>query len=208
LRDRTIFFSAFLIVLALTSGLVLLSQIHSPQDDYFALYTLGESGKAEQYFPNDVPNILPGTQIHWFAGVYNHMGSVQLVRVEFKLLNMTMKGPDEYTNESSPYDPFFDTTRLLLSNETWLFPISWSVLNATLKTRVVTIYSIIFNNQTLTSNVQVSSLGGYNFRIVIELWIYNSSTDSFNFGWSSNGVQKIAWNQIWFNMTQVSLIPS
>lgn len=185
-----------------------LLQIHVPYDQYFALFTLGSNGQTENYFPGEKYDIFQGTRMSWFVGLYNHMGTVQLVKVVFKLLNSTIEGPDQLNNRPSNRTAFYETTRLLLSNETWVFPVVWSVLNATQSVNATAIHVLLFNNETLSENVDVEAIHGYNFRIVIELWVYDEATGNFAFAWQANGQDRSAWNQIWFNMTRVTLLPT
>jgi len=206
-----VFVAVFLISLAAFSAisyLVHVAAVPSAYDQYFALYTLGSAGLTERYFPGNVVDILPRTHMSWYVGVYNHMGTVQLVRVVFKILNGTMLGPNRLSNNTaSPRASFYETTRLLVSNETWTFPVNWSVLNATVAPNATEIHSLTFNGQVLTDNVEVEALYGFNYRIVIELWVYDGSSGNFGFGWMANGVERSAYNQIWFNMTRIGIIP-
>lgn len=208
LRDLKLFLAAFIIALALFSVITILAQVPS-YDQYLSLFTLGSAGTTENYFPNGLADILPGTQISWYVGVYNHMGTLELVRVVFKLLNSTMTGPNEVNNTASERSPFYEETRILTSNETWLMPISWSVLNATKTANFTEIHSLKFNGQTEASNetVTLEALHGYDFRMVIELWVYDEQAGNFSYVWEANGVTRSSYNQLWFNMTRLSLLP-
>lgn len=206
MRGWTLFIAVFLIALPVFYGLSIVGSLQA-YDEYFAFYTLGLGGLAERYFPSSTANILPGTALTWSVGVYNHMGILRMVKVRFKLLNLTMQGPDQVNGIPAQRDPFFEVTRLILSNETWILPVAWSVGNATIVGNFTEIHSLIFNKRVLTSNVEISALHGYNFRIVIELWVYDDTTGAFGFQWAANGDERVAWNQLWFNMTQVSLLP-
>jgi hypothetical protein len=207
LKELKIFVPVFLISLAVFSAIGYLAQVPEAYDQYFALYTLGSAGLTEHYFPRDVVDIIPGFHMSWYVGVYNHMGTVRLVRVVFKLLNLTMLGPNEANNTASRRESFYEITRLLVSNETWILPVNWSVLNATTHPNATEIHSLTFNGQVLTGNVDVEALYGYNYRIVIELWVYDDSSGNFSFAWIANGEERSAYNQIWFNMTRISLLP-
>jgi len=207
MRAWILFLAVFLIALPIFYGLNVLASIPAPFDQYFAMYTLGSNGLAENYFPGGKSDFLPGTGILWYLGVYNHMDGVRLVRVEFKILNVTMVGPNQLNAIPSQRDSFYDETRFLLSNETWVLPIAWSVSNATKDANMITIHSLVFNNDVVADNVDVSALHGYNFRIVIELWVYDEALGAFSFQWIGNGKAQVAWNQLWFNMTRISLLP-
>ncbi len=208
MRTSRLFLVIFFIALPLVTAVNLLAQIPRPYDEYFALFTLGSTGMAEHYFPKDDSNILPGEGISWFVGIYNHMSLVQLVKVKFKFLNSTMNGPDQPSKTPSLREPFYEETRLVLSNETWVFPISWSVFNASETYDGSSVHSLMFNGEILTQHVDVSATNGFNYRIVIELWVYDGATGDFSFIWNADGEERVAWNQIWFNMTRVSLLPT
>jgi len=209
LRDLKLFLAAFIITLAVFSTVTILAEVPYPYDQYLALFTLGSAGKTEHYFPKGVTDILPHDQISWYVGVYNHMGNVELVRVVFKLLNSTMRGPDLVNNTASERPPFYENTRLLLSNETWIIPTTWSVLNATATANATEIHSLTFNGEVESSSETISleALHGYNYRIVIELWVYNEGAAEFSYVWEANGVSRSSYNQLWFNMTRTSLLP-
>ena len=209
MRYIKLFLSVFLISLAIISTLDLLSKVHTPPDEFLALFTLGATRKAELYFPGDRTDILQNTRISWYVGVYNHMGSVQLVKVVFKILNSSMLGPDSLNNTAAVRAPFYEEARLLLANETWVIPVSWSVLNATRTGNTTSIHSLVFNGETLRGNVEVQADRGYNFRIVLELWVYDERAGTYSFVWLGNGEeQHAAWNQLWFNMTRIALLPA
>jgi hypothetical protein len=201
------FVAAFLISLVALSAITYLANVPYPYDQYYSLYTLGATRTAEHYFPGDDVDILLREQISWYVAVYNHMGSVQLVRILFKIMNSTMTGPDQLTNLPGQRDAFYEVTRLLDTNDTWTLPVSWSILNATVTTNATTINSILFNGEAITENVPIEALHGYNFRIVIELWVYDETSGNFTYAWTANGAERSTWNQIWFNMTRLTLIP-
>ncbi len=208
MRYRYQFLVVFLVSLMLFSALYFVSSVPRAFDEYFALYTLGLNGKVGQYFPSGNPDILPGDKLPWSIGVYNHMNSLELVQIRIKLLNLTMKGPNQLDLTSSPQPFFFEETRLLLRNETWMLPFSWSVFNATRTPNGTEIHSISLNGNPVAENTDVPAINGYNYRILIELWIYDETSDGFAFQWNSGGVGRVAWNQVWFNMTRTSIVPS
>jgi len=56
-------------------------------------------------------------------------------------------------------------------------------------------------NGTAVDMLAPTSQGGRNFRIIIELWVYNSEMDAFEFGWITGTERHAVWLQIWFNAT-------
>jgi hypothetical protein len=58
---------------------------------------------------------------------------------------------------------------------------------------------MIINDKIIHTNVQ--AVNGNNFRIVLELWVYDVSTEKLDFGYKTGEESYGSWNQIWFNTT-------
>lgn len=169
------------------------------REQFFQLYVLGSGGLAADYYPNDNPNILVGDQVHWYIGVTNFMGDVQLAEVRMKLGNQSTSPPDDVTVTPSKAPEITAFDRFLQDNETWQFPVSWSIAKAATTGNTTRITQITVGNQTI--NVNTSAQNGYNFRIMMELWALDPSSDTFQYGWTAASVHQAAWLQIWFNVT-------
>lgn len=209
LRTRKLFIVVFLVALPVFAALDILAAVPQVSFDKFnAIYTLGSAGQPWNYFPANKTDILPGVKVTWYVGVYNHMGNPELVQLRFKILNLTMQGPNQLNETPSQRDEFFEETQLLLSNETWTLPVTWAVYNATRNHNSTVINSLTFNGEITSYNVEISALYGIDFRIVIELWVYDDTTGSFLFHWTgADNVNHVTWNQLWFNMSRTSLLP-
>jgi hypothetical protein len=48
-----------------------------------------------------------------------------------------------------------------------------------------------------------SASNGYNFRLIFELWTWNTDSANFQFGWFAPVEIRVAWLQLWFNATSV-----
>ena len=170
-----------------------------PVEKFIALGLLGENGMAEHYYPSDDPNIGVGVPVKWFVYLYNHMGEAEYVALRVRLLNATVPAPNSTSCTACPAPFFIEVRRILLKNETLVFPFSWSLEEATKVGDFVRIERLNVNNVRVASNS--TALYGYNFRMIFELWIYNEDSQDFGFGWSSGGESRCVWNQIWFNVT-------
>jgi len=183
-----------------TSG-VAYSVLNPPAtEQFFAMWILGSGGLAEHYYPNDDPNLAIGSQVNWTLGVYNHMGGLQYVVLKVKLLNSTLKSPDELTNLPSDAHAVFEFSRVLLDNETWTVPFLWKILQANQIAGSLMLTRISLNGNTLTGQL-VEADSGYNFRFVFELWSYDEAANDLVFSWRTSSGQRSVWTQIWFNVT-------
>jgi uncharacterized membrane protein len=200
-RDLRLTLSVLIISTIVVSTLALAIVSPRPVQPFFSLYTLGERGNAEHYYPNDDPNLLPREILRWYVVVYNHMGNVQYVAVRVKLLNSTMSLPDDSENEPSPEPVLLEFKQLLMSNETWIMPFTWQIDGIAAEGNVMVLYGLTVNNQSIVVDPSVSARNGHNFRIILELWTYKEEAGAFSYAWSTGQKQDSVWNQIWFNVT-------
>lgn len=164
---------------------------------YFQLYILGAKGMAADYYPNSNQGILIGQNVQWYVNVQNSMGSVQLVEIRVKLGNQTIPAPDG-TNEPSSAPEVASFDRFLQDNESWTTPLYWSITYAVAISNSTIIKQMQIDNRTI--DVDASSRSGSNFRIIIELWTFNESLNTFQYGWMADTGHQTAWLQLWFNV--------
>ena len=167
------------------------------EDYFFELGLLGKEGKAEGYFPDDNSTVFIGTPMSWLIYVHNHMGSEQDVSIRVKILNSTMQAPDDREHESSPELCVLEIPISLSVDETMLVPYSWSILDGEHQNGTV-IKAVIVNSDFIDVNVEDYS---DRFRVVFELWVYDSSINEYVFGWYSKGEFYSASIYIWYNLS-------
>ena len=196
----------FIVFLVFCEALVYVATTPRPNEQFMQLYVLGPNQLAAGYYPNNNPNINIREQISWYLGVTNDMGTTQLISVRVKISNQTIEPPNDTLALESPARPIAEFVKALQSNETWLAPFVWSVTNASISGGSTRILTLQLNNETYhLSNWSASS--GYNFALIFELWTWQSNINSFEFGWNANGEHRVAWLQLWFNMTNVGPPP-
>jgi hypothetical protein len=117
-----------------------------------------------------------------------------------KLGNETTTPPNDTSNTPSSAPELTAFDRFLANNETWEFPFVWSITNATTTAGSIHILSIQINNETYQIPNWFAT-NGYDFRLILELWVWQTNTNTLTFGWNSNGGHRTAWLQVWFNMT-------
>jgi len=185
-------------------GFVYVVSLYWPryEEYFFELGLLGKEGKAEDYFPNDNSSVFLGTPMSWKIYVHNHMGGEQDVLIKVRLLNSTMKAPDDRLHEPSPYPSFVELPVSLSIDETVLIPFSFSVLDAVYDNGTV-IKAVIVNGDFIDVDVKDNSTDG--FRVVFEIWVYDESMNQYSFGWYSKDEFYSASIYMWFifNLTYV-----
>ena len=189
-----------LIATIVTSGVAYRTLNSGPAEQFFAMWILGSSGLAENYYPNNNSTLVQGKQLNWTLGVYNHMGDLEYVVVRVKLLNSTLASPNELTGTPSPVDEIFEFSRILVDNETWSIPFVWRILNITQQGQSLLVTGLSINQTSLIGNLG-SATSGVNFRLVFELWSYDVNSSNSTFSWNAQGTTHSVWTQIWFNAT-------
>jgi uncharacterized membrane protein len=169
-------------------------------EQFFAMWILGSSGLAENYYPNNNSTLAQGEAVNWTLGVYNHMGQLEYVIVRVKLLNSTSPSPNELTGTPSPVGEIFEFSQILVDNETWSIPFVWRILNLTQQGQSLLMTGLSINQTSLTGNLG-SATSGINFRLVFELWSYDANSNKSTFSWNTQGTTHSVWTQIWFNAT-------
>jgi uncharacterized membrane protein len=195
----------FITLLIIFEAAAYIATTPRPQEQFFQLYVLGAQGLAADYYPNDNPNLRVGDLVHWFLGVSNFMGSVQLVELRVKLGNQTIAAPNDQPISPSEAPMLIGFTRFLQDNETWQFPLSWSIarLSSDPTSNTTQLLLLNMNNQTIPLT-GISARSGYNFRVIIELWVWDTDVAQFQYGWFAGTERRAAWLQLWFNATSTS----
>jgi len=199
-REYQSFFTICILVLILIVAVAIVSAFWPKYEErFFELGLLGEGKRAEDYYPNNDPNIGISTSVPWYIYVHNHMGSNQSISIRVKILNSTLPGPDTSKRAPSSVPAFFEIRQDLDIDETRLLPFFWHISEATWLGDSIVITQLVVNNVTL--GVNASAVSGYFFRLVFELWIYDEASGTFGFTWKSREESYCAWNQMWFNAT-------
>ena len=166
-------------------------------ESFLALALLGEGGMAENYYPNDDPEIEIGEELHWNIYLYNHMAEAKYVAMRLKILNSTTIAPNSTSCSPSPVPVIYEVRHVILNNETWLHPLSWSLNEVSRDGDITNIESIMIDDNIFNTDIKDTSRGS--FRMILELWVYDESLEYFVFGWKASDEPRCAWNQIWFN---------
>jgi hypothetical protein len=194
-----VFISICIIVVLTACYPIVMTYLPSRSEPFLVLAIFGEEGMAEHYYPGGDSNIAVDTAVHWFFYLYNHMGEPQQVAVRVKLLNSTMLAPNSTSCSPSPAPIIYEIQRVFMDNETWTYPFSWSIEAIERVGDFVELKVLSINNEDIP--VYVNAIEGHNFRICLELWMYNKSLKEFQFGWLDGDEMLCNWNQIWFNVT-------
>lgn len=153
------------------------------ETNFFEIGLLGKDKLAKDYFPNNNSTITLEEQINWHVYIHNHMSDHQNILLKLKLVNFTLNLPgDSQFNYSEQYT-FFEIPFSLLSEETQIIPVYWSLIEIDRDVGFVIIKRINVNDE-LIGLENIISNNSF-FRMIFELWVYNEETQKYEFGWES-----------------------
>lgn len=116
--------------------------------------------------------VAAGKLIKVWIGVNNHMGRVEYLLVYVKVGANATAIPNDSTLTPSSATPYKQIEYFLMDNQTQTFPVTLTI-----------------------------SRPGINYNIMFELWHYNETAGGFQFHWYDGSVNRVAWAQIWINVT-------
>jgi len=192
--------AVFITLLIICEMVAYVATTPRPSEQFFQLYVLGANHMAADYYPNNNTDIHAGEPITWYLGVTDNMGTVQLVSIRVKTSNETIKPPDDQKAIESPAPVLTELTRFIQDNETWETPFVWSISDAVSSGNSTRVLTVEINNGTYQVQ-DWSASRGHNFRFIFELWTWQTEGNAFEFGWTTNSERRVAWLQVWFNMT-------
>jgi len=203
-QNRRTLIAVFVTLLVVCEMIAYVATTPRPREQFFQLYVLGAKRMAADYYPDNDTNIRLGVPIMWYLGVTDNMGTVQLVSIRVKIGNQTIKPPDDQQALESPAPVVTEFLRYLQDNETWEVPFVWSITDAIPVGGSTRILTLQINNETYQLQ-DCSASNGHNFRLIFELWTWQTDANAFEFGWMAGGEHRVAWLQVWFNMTSPRL---
>jgi len=165
-----------LIATPLISGLVSL-----PHGERFSeLYILGPERMAQGY-PH---NIVPNQDYVVYFDVANHVGSSAYYQVYVKFMNASDTLPDATSGVGRSIVPLQEYRFLVRDEHTFEKMITFSISNIAISKNQLTIGNLHLNGEDLTINkvaVWNSTKSEYPYRLVFELWTFNSQSNLFEF---------------------------
>jgi uncharacterized membrane protein len=170
--------------------------IHIPSNEQFSeLYILGSSGNATDY-----PfNVSVGSNYLVYVGVGNHLGGSAYYLVEVKLRNSTEEMPNDTSGVASSLVPLYTYRMFLSDNQVLEKSLNFSFTGLAFSGNVSSVGGVFINGVSVASNestVWDDVNNGYFYQLLMELWLFNSTDNSFSFNSRYVG--------LWLNLTAAS----
>ncbi len=153
-----------------------------PQNDFFTEFSiLGPEHMAENY-PSAIST---NTNYNLFLHITNNMGSVEYYQIRIKFRNETQSAPDPVNNTPSTLSSLFTVNSVVDDKSSWELPLELSFDYSKVNAYQIVFNSVKFNDLTLNLNNLSSEWDStrsvFYGNLIFELWIYNNTTNSFQY---------------------------
>lgn len=197
LEDYKVVFAVVGLICVLLLAVPALSlAVHFPAGEKFSeLWVLGSGHMAEDY-----PfNVNESGSYLVYLGVENHLSSSAYYEVILKFRNESESLPNETAGVFSSLPPLYVYRVFLQDGRSWEQPLSFSFLQVSAAQNQSVVGGLTVNGVTLSVNkhaVWDDEDSGYFYELFMELWIYNVTSDAFQFHNRFVG--------LWLNVTAAS----
>src|SRR5438094_7553926 len=150
-----------------------------PSQEFIAWGIFSPSGSLSNYFSGAGANVSVGQTLDWHFAITNQMGSIQYVKVIYRLANSTSPNPNATVPASivpqlGNNSVFITNGRMAFVNFTW-------TVSAKSSKRGLIFINMRINGQQVSP--PVGAVGGQRFRFSFELWTFDIASSSFQYGY-------------------------
>jgi hypothetical protein len=169
--------SLILVLLATVPTLNLVLSSSSGDEQFSEFWVLGPNHVLADY-PS---NVQVNQTNRVFVGVRNHMDSTVHYMVYVKFRNQTQPLPDALNSMPSSLPPLYEYHAYVADEGTWEAPLDFSVLRASRVGNSTLVSDISINDVVFSVNSYATESSGFSYEIFFELWIYNTTSMSFQY---------------------------
>jgi hypothetical protein len=169
----------------------------APSQPYMA-FGVYSNHALQEYISDDNFTIRPPQTTNWTLTVGNLMNVAQFAMVVVRLGNSTTQTPNSTTPAASV--PELIAMQLFLGiGETSKLNFTWTVQSVN-QTGGLVFPSLLINGQQTSGQLQIGAASGRNFRLIFELWTFDTGRESFQYGYPGMAGSTVGeWLQVWFN---------
>lgn len=187
-----ILFASFSLAL---SSLAYYLQARPASEEFIAWGIYSSSGSLSGYFSGPGANVTVGEILSWHFAITNNMGTIQFIRVVYRVANASFVPPNATIQAAAP--EVGNESIFIPRSQTAFLNLTWSVSSSRLSA------GLRFLNMTINGthvSPQVGAAGGQRFRFFFELWTYDSESGQFLYGYKGQNSRIGEPLQVWFNV--------
>jgi hypothetical protein len=194
-RRFPIFLVLFVSLTAIFSSLTFYAMSAKPSQSFIGFGLYSQSG-LQGYIPNSNLTVPTGQPLNWTFAVTNRMNKPEFVMVITRIGNSTTPTPNA-TTPSATLPELGRTEQFINDGATTRINFTWTVESRYQNAGFVYL-NVSINGQSVLSSAPVATRPGGYFRLFFELWTFDPSSGSFQYGYPGLTSQVGSWLQVWF----------
>jgi hypothetical protein len=176
------------------SSIAYYSLSRPPSQAFMGWGVFSPAGSLSDYFSEAGANVSIGETLNWHFAITNQMGSIQYAKVVYRLANSTTANPNATVPSTVPQ---LGNSSVFVPNlQTAFVNFTWSISSKSVQGGMVFVKMTINGQQV---SPLVGAVGGQRFRFFFELWTYDTSSQSFQYGYKAQNSRVGVPLQVWFN---------
>jgi len=166
-------------------------------EPFIGFGVFSDTGTLSNYLPGNGLSVKANQTVDWHLRLNNRMGTVQFVKLVFRLGNLTTESATEGSAAASV--PQIGSLQLFVADQdTSNVNFTWRILASTPTSPILLKIQIGQNSPFWAS---VGAVSGHDFRLMFELWTFDASSGLFQYGWKSGSSYVGTPLQIWFDFS-------
>jgi uncharacterized membrane protein len=151
-----------------------------------------------RYIPNNL-TLTTGQNNNWTLHINNHMARVELVMITVRIGNLTTQSPNS-TVPAVTLPTIDRYQRFVNDGSSVSVKFSWTVTSLN-QTGGLVYPSLQINGQLPVPSSPIGAVQGRNFKLIFELWTFDTASSSFQYGYAGQFSRVGTWLQVWFNVS-------
>jgi uncharacterized membrane protein len=192
----TLFIVLFICLTAIFTSLTFYATSAKPSQPFIGFGVTSQTG-LQAYFPSSNFSVPVGQPLNWTFTVTNRMNKAEFVRIIVRVGNSSTPTPNA-TTPSTTLPEIGRTEQFVNDGETSRINFTWTI-QSRYQTAGLTYLNISMNRQSEVSSAPVGTVSGRNFRLIFELWTFDTPSGVFGYGYPGLNSQVGVWLQVWFN---------
>jgi hypothetical protein len=150
------------------------------------------------YVPSSNLSVPVGQTLNWTLAVTNRMNKAEFVMIIVRVGTNSSTLTPNATAPSTTFPEIGRTDQFVNDGETSTINFTW-IIQSSYQIGGLTYLNISMNGQSAVSSAPVGTVSGRNFRLIFELWTFDTASGSFQYGYPGLNSQIGVWLQVWFN---------
>jgi len=192
----TLFLILFISLTVIFSSATFYVMSGKPSQPFIGLGVSSPTG-LQRYIPSNL-SVPVGQTLNWTIAVTNRMNKAEFVMIIVRVGTNSSTLTPNATAPSTTFPEIGRTDQFVNDGETSGINFTW-IIQSSYQTGGLTYLNISMNGQSAVSSAPVGTVSGRDFRLIFELWTFDTASGSFQYGYPGLNSQVGVWLQVWFN---------